>query len=43
MIAGRRQMKLMLVVNWCGQGQEFIPWPEADGLWALVLIAGETR
>jgi hypothetical protein len=24
--------------NWCGHGQEFVPWPEADGLWALVPV-----
>jgi hypothetical protein len=23
--------KPMLVVNWYGHGQEFIPWPETDG------------
>ena len=26
---GRQQP--MVVVNWCGHGQEFVPWPEADG------------
>jgi len=31
-------MKTMLVVNWCGHGQEFVPWPEADGYWVLVPV-----
>ena len=28
-----------ILVNWCGHGQEFIPWPEADaiGRWCLSL------
>jgi hypothetical protein len=40
-MAGWRPMKPMLIVNWCGHGQEFIPWPEKDGLWVLVPILGE--
>ena len=31
-------MKPMLVVNYCGHGQQFIPWPEADGYWVLVPV-----
>ena len=31
---------VVVVVNWCGHGQEFIPWPEADGYWTLVPIIG---
>jgi hypothetical protein len=34
-------MKPMLVVNWYGHGQEFIPWPEADDYWRLVPVVGE--
>ena len=30
--------KSMLVVNWCGHGQEFVPWPEKDGCWVLVPV-----
>jgi hypothetical protein len=26
-LAGWKPMKPMLVVNWCGHGQQFIPWP----------------
>jgi hypothetical protein len=37
-MAGWKLMKPMLVVNWCGQGQEFILVPEADGYWTLVPI-----
>ena len=28
----------MVVVNWCGHGQEFVPWPEKDGYWVLVPV-----
>jgi hypothetical protein len=28
---GWKPMKTMLVVNWCGHGQEFVPVPEGDG------------
>jgi len=31
-------MNPMLVVNWCGHGQQYIPWPERDGYWTLVPI-----
>ena len=30
-MGGWNPMKPLLVVNWCGHGQQFIPWPEADG------------
>ena len=37
-------MKTMLIVNWCGHDQEFVPVPEADGYWALVpVLSGEPR
>jgi len=36
--AGWKPIKPMLVVNWCGHGQQFIPWPEADGYWTLVPV-----
>jgi hypothetical protein len=31
-------MKSMLIVNSCGHGQEFIPWPEAHDYWVLVPV-----
>jgi hypothetical protein len=37
-MAGWKPMKPMLVVNWCGHGQEFVPWPEADDYWRLVPV-----
>ena len=40
-MAGWKPMKPMHVVNWCGHGQELIPWPEADGYWTLVPLIGE--
>lgn len=41
LMAGWKPMKTMLVVNYCGHGQEFIPWPEADDYWTLVPVLGE--
>jgi hypothetical protein len=35
---GWKPMKTMQVVNWCGHGQQFIPWPQADGYWLLVPV-----
>jgi hypothetical protein len=40
-MAGWKPMKPMLVVNYCGHGQEFIPWPEADGYWLVMPVVGE--
>jgi hypothetical protein len=31
----------MFIVNWCGHGQQFVPWPEKDGYWTLVPVIGE--
>jgi hypothetical protein len=28
----------MIVVNWSGNGQRFVPWPEAARLWALMPV-----
>jgi hypothetical protein len=28
----------MVVVNWCGHGQEFVPRPEKDSYWVLVPV-----
>jgi len=36
---GWRRFKPSSMVNWWGHGQEFIPWPEADVLWALVPVS----
>ena len=30
-------------VNWCGHGQEVIPFPRADGLVDLVPVLGEAN
>jgi hypothetical protein len=37
-MAGWKATKPMIVVNWCGYGQKFVPWPEGDGLWTLVPV-----
>lgn len=37
-MAGWKPMKPMLVVNWCGHGEQFIPWPEGEGYWTLVPV-----
>ena len=28
----------MVVVNWCGHGQEFVPWLEQEAYWVLVPV-----
>jgi hypothetical protein len=28
----------MVVVNWCGHGQEFVPWLGKDGYWVLIPV-----
>jgi hypothetical protein len=33
----------MVVINWCGHGQEFVPWPDNDGYWTLVPVLEESR
>jgi hypothetical protein len=40
-MAGWKSMKPMLLVNWYGYGQQFIPWLEADDYWTLVPVPGE--
>lgn len=42
-MAGWKMNPMLAVVNWCGHGQEFIPWPEADGYWTLVPVLTEAR
>ena len=34
--AGWKPMGPLLLVNRCGHGQQFIPWPESDGYWLPV-------
>jgi len=34
----RRPAQPMVVVNWCGHGQEFVPWPDEDGYWTLLPV-----
>ncbi len=38
---GWNPVKTLSVVNWCGYGQEFQPWLQADGYWLLVPVVGE--
>jgi hypothetical protein len=37
----------LVVVNWCGHGPEFVPWPDKDGYWTLLpvvdAVANRTR
>ncbi len=35
---GWKPMKTMQFVNWCGHGQEFMPWPQVNGYWLLVPV-----
>jgi hypothetical protein len=32
--------KTVTMVNWCGHGQEYQPWPQPDGWWLLVPVLG---
>jgi hypothetical protein len=36
--AGWKPVRPMLIINWCGHSQQFIPWREADDYWRLVPI-----
>ena len=38
---GWKPMKVILRVNWCGHGQQFIPRPEADGYCRMIPVLGE--
>ncbi len=40
MISSQRR-QVFQIVNWCGHGQEFVAWPEADGYWPLVPVLDE--
>jgi hypothetical protein len=37
---GWKPFKAFSMVNWCGHGQEYQPWPQADGYWLLVPVLG---
>jgi hypothetical protein len=40
---GWKPVKTFSIVNWCGHGQEFQPWLQADGYWLLVPMMGTAR
>ena len=40
-LVGWRLFTPAAYVNWCGHGQEFIPWREPDGWVRLVPVVGE--
>ncbi len=33
---GWKPLGTVHVVNYCGHGHEYVPWPESDGYWLLV-------
>ncbi len=41
--AAWRPLKLFFVMSWCGHGDDYVPWLQADGLWLLVPMLGEAR
>jgi hypothetical protein len=41
MIGWRQPRQVLKIVNWWGQSQDFVAWPEADGAWRLVPVMGE--
>ncbi len=38
---GWRADQVESFVNWCGHGQEVVPWPQRDGTVRLVPVIGE--
>ncbi len=40
---GWKPLGTMQIVEWCGHGQEFIPVPETDGYWRLIVVEGDAR
>jgi len=40
---GWQAYRVATYVNWCGHGQEVIPWPRADGLVDLIPVLGEAH
>lgn len=38
MIGWGQPRQVVKIVNWCGHGNEYVPWPEADGYWLLVPV-----
>ncbi len=33
---GWKPLGTVQIVEWCGHGHEYVPWPEPDGYWRLV-------
>jgi hypothetical protein len=40
---GWQPYQVATYVNWCGHGQEIIPWPQADGSVRVIPVLGEAR
>ena len=40
---GWQLFRAQTYVNWCGHGQEVIPFPRPDGLVAFVPVLGEAK
>jgi hypothetical protein len=40
---GWRAYQVETYVNWCGHGQEVIPWPQADGSCQFIPVLGSVR
>ncbi len=40
-LIGWQPYQVATFVNWCGHGQEVIPWPAPDGSVRLVPVVGE--
>ncbi len=35
---GWKPLGTVQIVNWCGHGREYSPWPDPDGYWRLVPV-----
>jgi hypothetical protein len=40
-LVGWRLFAVASYTNWCGHGNEYVPWPEPDGYWRLVPMMSE--
>jgi hypothetical protein len=43
MIGWAKPQQVLKILNWCGNSQDFVAWPEVDGYWRLVPVIGEAN
>lgn len=40
---GWKPLGTVQIVEWCGHGQEFVPVPDTDGHWRLIVVEGDAH